>query len=35
MSADGSLTYDVTELRMERLKPLIRKEIVQTLRGDK
>jgi V/A-type H+/Na+-transporting ATPase subunit E len=36
MSADGSLTYDTTlELRMERLKPLIRKEIVQTLRGDK
>jgi V/A-type H+-transporting ATPase subunit E len=36
MSADGSLTYDITlELRMERLKPLIRKEIVQTLRGDK
>jgi V/A-type H+/Na+-transporting ATPase subunit E len=35
-SADGSLTYDSTlELRMERLKPLIRKEIVQTLRGDK
>lgn len=34
MSADGSLTYDSTlELRMERLKPLIRKEIVQTLRG--
>jgi V/A-type H+/Na+-transporting ATPase subunit E len=36
MSADGSLTYDSTlELRMERLKPLIRKEIVQRLRGDK
>jgi V/A-type H+-transporting ATPase subunit E len=36
MSADGSLTYDSTlELRMERLKPLIRKEIVQTLRGVK
>ena len=36
MSADGSLTYDSTlELRMERLKPLIRKVIVQTLRGDK
>jgi V/A-type H+/Na+-transporting ATPase subunit E len=36
MSADGSLTYDSTlELRMERLKPLIRKEIVQTLRRDK
>ena len=34
MSTDGSLTYDSTlELRMERLKPLIRKEIVQTLRG--
>lgn len=34
MSVDGSLTYDSTlELRMERLKPLIRKEIVQTLRG--
>ncbi|HSN95628.1 MAG TPA: V-type ATP synthase subunit E family protein [Nitrososphaeraceae archaeon] len=36
MSADGSLTYDSTlELRMERLKPLIRKEIVQKLRGEK
>ncbi|MGH9889933.1 MAG: V-type ATP synthase subunit E [Nitrososphaeraceae archaeon] len=36
MSADDSLTYDSTlELRMERLKPLIRKEIVQRLRGDK
>lgn len=35
ISADGSLTYDSTlELRMERLKPLIRKEIVQTLRGE-
>jgi V/A-type H+-transporting ATPase subunit E len=35
-SADGSLTYDSTlELRMERLKPLIRKEIVQRLRGDR
>jgi V/A-type H+/Na+-transporting ATPase subunit E len=34
LSPDGSLTYDSTiELRMERLKPLIRKEIVQTLRG--
>jgi V/A-type H+-transporting ATPase subunit E len=33
-SADGSLTYDSTlELRTERLKPLIRKEIVQRLRG--
>jgi V/A-type H+-transporting ATPase subunit E len=33
-SVDGSLTYDSTlELRMERLKPLIRKEIVQRLRG--
>ncbi len=33
-SIDGSLTYDSTlELRMDRLKPLIRKEIVQTLRG--
>jgi V/A-type H+-transporting ATPase subunit E len=35
-SADGSLTYDSTlELRTERLKPLIRKEIVQRLRGDR
>jgi V/A-type H+/Na+-transporting ATPase subunit E len=35
-SADGSMTYDSTlELRMERLKPLIRKEIVQRLRGDR
>jgi V/A-type H+/Na+-transporting ATPase subunit E len=35
ISPDGSLTFDSTiELRMERLKPLIRKEIVQTLRGD-
>jgi V/A-type H+/Na+-transporting ATPase subunit E len=35
-SADGSLTYDSTlELRMERLKPLIRKEIVHRLRGDR
>jgi V/A-type H+/Na+-transporting ATPase subunit E len=35
-SVDGSLTYDSTlELRTERLKPLIRKEIVQTLRGDR
>jgi V/A-type H+-transporting ATPase subunit E len=36
LSPDGSLTFDSTiELRMERLKPLIRKEIVQTLRGDR
>ena len=36
ISLDGSLTFDSTiELRMERLKPLIRKEIVQTLRGDR
>ena len=35
-SADGSLTYDSSlDSRMERLKPLIRKEIVQKLRGDK
>jgi V/A-type H+/Na+-transporting ATPase subunit E len=35
-SADGSLMYDSTlDSRSERLKPLIRKEIVQTLRGDK
>lgn len=35
-SIDGSLTYDSTlELRTERLKPLIRKEIVQRLRGDR
>jgi V/A-type H+/Na+-transporting ATPase subunit E len=35
-SADGSLMYDITlDSRSERLKPLIRKEIVQTLRGDK
>ena len=35
-SADGSLMYDSTlDSRAERLKPLIRKEIVQTLRGDK
>jgi V/A-type H+/Na+-transporting ATPase subunit E len=35
-SVDGSLTYDSTlELRTERLKPLIRKEIVQRLRGDR
>ena len=35
LSPDGSLTYDSTiELRMERLKPLIRKEIVQALRGE-
>ena len=36
ISPDGSLTFDSTlEVRMERLKPLIRKEIVQTLRGDR
>jgi V/A-type H+-transporting ATPase subunit E len=35
-SVDGSLTYDSTlELRTERFKPLIRKEIVQRLRGDR
>jgi V/A-type H+/Na+-transporting ATPase subunit E len=35
-SVDGSLTYDNTlEIRTERLKSLIRKEIVRTLRGDK
>src|ERR687890_576618 len=35
-SADGSLMYDSTlDSRAERLKPLIRKAIVQTLRGDK
>ena len=35
-SADGSLTYDSSlDSRMERLKPLIRKEIVQKLRGEK
>jgi V/A-type H+/Na+-transporting ATPase subunit E len=35
-SADGSLKYDSSvDSRMERLKPLIRKEIVQKLRGEK
>ena len=35
-STDGSLMYDSTlDSRAERLKPLIRKAIVQTLRGDK
>lgn len=35
-SVDGSLTYDSSlDSRMERLKPLIRKEIVQKLRGEK
>ncbi len=33
-SADGSITYDNTlDSRIERLKPLIRKNIVQMLRG--
>jgi V/A-type H+/Na+-transporting ATPase subunit E len=35
-SADGSITYDNTlDSRIERLKPLIRKNIVQMLRGNK
>jgi V/A-type H+/Na+-transporting ATPase subunit E len=35
-SSDGSLMYDSTlDSRSESLKPLIRKAIVQTLRGDK
>ena len=35
-SADGSMTYDNTlDSRIERLKPLIRKNIVQMLRGNK
>jgi V/A-type H+/Na+-transporting ATPase subunit E len=35
-SADGSITYDNTlDSRIERLKPLIRKNIVQMLRGSK
>ena len=34
-SADLSLTYDGTlDSRIERLKPLIRKSIVQMLRGE-
>lgn len=34
-SADGSLTYDDSmDSRIERLKPLIRKNIVQILRGE-
>jgi V/A-type H+/Na+-transporting ATPase subunit E len=34
-SADGSMTYDNTlDSRIERLKPLIRKNIVQMLRGE-
>jgi V/A-type H+-transporting ATPase subunit E len=34
-SADGSMTYDNTlDSRIERLKPLIRKDIVQMLRGE-
>jgi V/A-type H+-transporting ATPase subunit E len=35
-SADGSITYDNTlDSRIERFKPLIRKNIVQMLRGEK
>ena len=35
-SADGTMTYDNTlDSRIERLKPLIRKNIVQMLRGNK
>jgi V/A-type H+-transporting ATPase subunit E len=35
-SADGSVTYDNTlDSRIERFKPLIRKNIVQMLRGEK
>jgi V/A-type H+/Na+-transporting ATPase subunit E len=35
-SADGSVTYDNTmDSRIERFKPLIRKDIVQMLRGEK
>jgi V/A-type H+/Na+-transporting ATPase subunit E len=35
-SSDGTLTYDDTiDSRIERLKPLIRKNIVQILKGDK
>ena len=35
-SADGSITYDNTlDSRIERFKPLIRKDIVQMLRGEK
>jgi V/A-type H+-transporting ATPase subunit E len=35
-STDGSITYDNTlDSRIERLKPLIRKNIVQMLRGNK
>jgi V/A-type H+/Na+-transporting ATPase subunit E len=34
-SSDGSMTYDNTlDSRIERLKPLIRKNIVQMLRGE-
>ena len=34
-SADGSITYDNTlDSRIERLKPLIRKNIAQMLRGE-
>ncbi|HEY9386310.1 MAG TPA: V-type ATP synthase subunit E family protein [Nitrososphaeraceae archaeon] len=34
-SGDGSMTYDNTvDSRIERLKPLIRKDIVQMLRGE-
>jgi V/A-type H+-transporting ATPase subunit E len=34
-SADGSMTFDNTlDSRIERLKPLIRKNIAQMLRGE-
>ena len=34
-SGDGSMTYDNTiDSRIERLKPLIRKNIAQLLRGE-
>jgi V/A-type H+/Na+-transporting ATPase subunit E len=34
-SSDGTLSYDdSTDSRIERLKPLIRKNIVQVLRGE-
>ncbi|MGI0047906.1 MAG: V-type ATP synthase subunit E family protein, partial [Nitrososphaera sp.] len=34
-SADGTMTYDNTiDSRIERLKPLIRKNIAQMLRGE-
>jgi V/A-type H+-transporting ATPase subunit E len=35
-SSDGSTTYDNTlDSRIERFKPLIRKNIVQMMRGEK